>query len=157
MRKSMIIGIAVTVLIVAYFARVWAKAGALQREHGPAMIALVQQQFEPSPKLLAMQPVGDIVWIATPNAVDCKFQRPQIKNCWEVYFGTNVVGPDQNGRKPGKVEVNFIVDEDAMRLEGGGQAGGMMARKGRTAGEGAMGGEGGGRRGGRAQRPESSQ
>lgn len=157
MRKSMIVGIGVAVVMLAYFARVWAKTEEMQREQGPAMIALVQQQFEVSPKLLAMQPVGEPVWIATPNAVDCKFQRPQIKHCWEVYFGTNVVGPDQNGRKPGKVEVNFIVDGDAMRLEGGGQAGGMLMRKGRAGGQGAMGGEGGGRRGGRREPPDSSQ
>lgn len=157
MRKSTIVGIGVAVVMVVYFARVWAKTADVQREQGPAMIALVQQQFEPSPKLMAMQPVGEFVWIATPNAVDCKFQRPQIKNCWEVYFGTNVVGPDQNGRKPGKVEANFIVDADKMRLEGGGQAGGMFIRKGRGAGGGAMGGEGGGERGGRRDRPDSSE
>jgi hypothetical protein len=156
-RKSMIVAVAVAVLMVAYFSRVWTTTADVQRQQGPAIIALVQQQFEPSPKLMEMQPVGDIVWVATPNAVDCKFQRPQIKNCWEVYFGTNVVGPDPNGRKPGKVEVNFIVDGDKMRLQGGVPPGGLLVRKGREAGGGAMGGEGGEQRGEKPDRPDSSQ
>jgi hypothetical protein len=157
MRKSTIIAIGVTVVMVLYFARVWARTAEVQSVQGPAMIALVQQHFEPSPKLLAMHPVGDFVWIATPNAVDCKFQRPQIKNCWEVYSGTNVVGPDLNGRSPGKIEVNFIVDADAMRLLGGNPPGGMMVRKGGASGEGAMDGEGGGRRGGKPDRPDAAE
>jgi hypothetical protein len=156
MRKSTIVGIGVAVVMVVYFARIWAKTGELQREKGPAMIAFVQQQFEPSPKLMAMHPLGDLVWIATPNAVDCKFQHPQIRNCWEIYVGTDVEGPDLNGRKPGKVEVNFIVDADAMQLEGGGQGGGIFVRKGRTDGS-AMGGEAGGERGGKRDRPDSAQ
>jgi len=155
MRKSSLVGIAVAVVMILYLASVWAKTEAVQRDKSPAMIDFVQQQFEPSLKLLAMHPVGDIAWVATGNAVDCKFQRPEIKNCWEVYFGTNVEGPDQGGRKPGRVEVNFIVDGDAMRLVGGGQPGDMLARKGRASESGGAGTSVGGSRGG--ERPSSQE
>ncbi len=130
MRKSTIAAIVVAAVMFLYFANLSSRATEVERQQGPALIALVQSQFEPSPKVLAMKPVGDPVWKATVNAVDCKFQRPQIKNCWEIYFGTNVVGPDMNGRSPGKVEANFIVDADAMRIVGPAPRGGIMIRKG---------------------------
>lgn len=130
MRKSKIAGIILAVVFVLYFAAQSAKTAEVERQQGPAMIAFVQQRFEPSPKLMAMHPVGDAAWIATVNAVDCKFQHPEIKNGWEIYFGANVEGPDLNDRKPGKIEANFIVDADTMRLVGGGPAGGIFIRKG---------------------------
>jgi hypothetical protein len=133
-RGSTIVAIVVAVVLVLYFAYVSAETAETQRLQGPAVIALVQEQFEPSPKLQAMHPIGNFKWVATPNAVDCKFQRPQVKNCWEVYFGANVEGPDLDGRAPGKIEANFIVDGDTMRLVGRPQTGpGMFVRKGRPA------------------------
>ena len=132
MRKSTIVAIVIAAALVLYFASVSAKTAEMEGRQGPAIIAFVQQQYEPSPKLMALHPVGNFMWIATANAVDCKFQRPQIKNCWEVYFGANVEGPDLEGRKPGKIEANFIVDGDTMRLVGRPQTGpGMFIRKGR--------------------------
>ncbi|MGH9770475.1 MAG: hypothetical protein ACRD4Q_02035 [Candidatus Acidiferrales bacterium] len=129
MRKSRIAGIVLVIVFVLYFAGQSAKTAEVERQQGPAMIALVQQQFEPSHKLMAMHPVGGFTWIATVNAVDCKFQRPKIKNCWEIYFGANVEGPDLNGRKPGKIEANFIVNGDTMQLVGRGPADDIFIRK----------------------------
>jgi len=129
--KFATVGIVVALALVFYFAQLSVKSAGVERQQGPGMIALVQQQFEATPKLQAMRPVGIPEWVATPNAVDCKFQRPEIKNCWEVYFGANVEGPDLIGRKPGKVDVNFIIDGDAMKIVGGAPAGGLFARRGR--------------------------
>jgi len=138
-RKSTIAGIVVAAVFVLYFARLSADTTEVERQQGPALIAFVQNQFQTSPKLLAMHPIGEPVWKATVNAVDCKFQRPTIKNCWEIYFGTNVEGPDLNGRKPGKVEANFIINADTMRLVGRPPGGGIFIRKGGHAGGGAPG------------------
>jgi len=114
--RPVFIAVAIAILFAAYFGRVSARKAALERERGPAMIALVQKHFEPSPKLLAMHPTGEPQWVATANAVDCKYQRPQIPDCWEVYFGANVEGPDPSGRKPGKAEADFIIAGDTMRI-----------------------------------------
>jgi hypothetical protein len=114
--KSVVVAIVVAAALALYFSRVSARDLALQRQKGPAIIALVQQQYAPSQKLMAMHPLGNFEWVATVNPVDCTFQRPRMRDCWEVYFGARVAGPDPLGRSPGKVEANFIVDGDAMRI-----------------------------------------
>lgn len=114
--KSTAVVICIAAALAIYFARISARDLALQRQEGPAIVARVRQQYGPSQKLMAMHPLGDFQWVATKDPVDCTFQRPQIPNCWEVYFGVRVAGPDPLGRAPGKVEANFIVNGDTLRI-----------------------------------------
>ncbi len=127
--RPLFIAVAIALLFAAHFGRVSARTAATERQRGPAMIALVQEHFAPSSKLLAMHPIGQPQWVATANAVDCKYQRPQIPDCWEVYFGANVEGPDPSGRKPGKAEADFIIEGDTMRIVLAMQQGGIFVRK----------------------------
>src|SRR5579859_5552563 len=55
-RNSTFIVIAGSLALVLFLARVSVKNADLERRRGPAIIAFVQQQFAPSPKLLAMHP-----------------------------------------------------------------------------------------------------
>lgn len=114
--KSAVVVIVVAAALALYFSRISARDIALQRQQGPAIIARVQQEYAPSQKLMAMHPLGEFKWVATVNPVDCTFQRPRVPNCWEVYFGARVVGPDPIGRSPGMVEANFIVNGETMRI-----------------------------------------
>jgi hypothetical protein len=117
-RTTTIVAVVIGAVMVAHFARVSARAMRIDARQGPAIIALVQQQYaRPTPALLALRPVGPFEWMATVDPVNCTYQRPHIRHCWEVYFGANVAGPDPLGRSPGKVEVNFIVDADSMQVE----------------------------------------
>ncbi len=112
-------GAALTIVAALYLLVVNVRELGYQNEHGPALIAELQQRITPTPQLISLEPdMSTAEWSATWRSANCTFSNPTIDNCWDVHFMAWVPGVPgmMAGRR--QVEASWIVDADTMVFSG---------------------------------------